>query len=206
MLASLLFSLSLVSGLTLQMATASWNANPPAENVTVYRLYYGTATGVYTTTIDVSAPLLSVVVPNLNPATTYYFALQARTASLNSLMSPEVVFTTPQPNPCLDSGGNNVIQLRVLSFTSSLAANGLGQLLWTITSVNKIVNITATLNGNAISTINGADSKTLDLSKTAGINFNAPAVSGAYTLVVSAVDVNGCKADTSSVTRIINVP
>jgi len=186
--------------------TASWSANAPSDNVVVYRLYYGTASNIYTTTIDITAPLTSVVVPNLTTNTTYYFAIQARAATLFSALSPEVSITIPQANPCLDSGGNNVVQLRVLSFTSLLAANGLGQLLWTITSVARIVNITATLNGNPISVINGADSKTLDLARSAGVNFNAPSTSGAYTLVVSAVDINGCKADTSSITRIVNVP
>ena len=187
--------------------TATWTANPTTDNVVVYRLYYGTAPATYTfPTIDIAAPATSVVVSNLVQGTTYYFALQARAAVMVSALSTEVSYTVPQTNLCLDSGGNNVVQLRVLSFTNSLAAGGLGQLLWTITSVNRIVTITATLNGMAVSTIDGSDSTKLDLSKTAGVNFNAPAVSGNYTLVVSAVDVNGCKADTSSVNRVINVP
>jgi Fibronectin type III domain len=192
--------------------TATWSANPATDDVVVYRLYYGTAPATYTfPTIDIAAPATSVVVSNLVQGTTYYFALQARAAVMVSALSTEVSYTVPQTNLCLDSNGNAAVQLRVLSFTPTLAAGGLGQLLWTITSVNRIVTITATLANSAgvstaVSTIDGSDSMKLDLSKTAGVNFNAPSTSGSYTLVVSAVDVNGCKADTSGVNRVINVP
>ncbi len=196
-----------ISGLA--SAVATWSANPSGDGTIVYRLYYGTTSKNYTTTIDISAPLTTTTISNLNLGKTYYFAIQARAAVLFSALSPEVALTIPQP-PCLDTNGNPSVQLRVLSFTSSLAAGGLGQLLWTITSLNRIVNITATLTANStttpISVMDGADSKTVDFSHSAGVNFTAPSKSGNYSLVVSATDVNGCKEDTSSINRIINVP
>ncbi len=68
--------------------TASWDDTSAAtDNITVFRLYYGTTSAVYTQTIDVAFPAKSVVVPNLTPGTKYYFAVQARAVVLQSALS-----------------------------------------------------------------------------------------------------------------------
>lgn len=47
------------------------------EDLAGYRVYYGTAPGNYTSSVDVSANTTSQVISNLNPGTTYYFAVAA---------------------------------------------------------------------------------------------------------------------------------
>jgi hypothetical protein len=82
-------------------ATISWL--PPTENtngtalgaIGGYRIYYGTASHEYTTTIDVSNPgLTTYVVDELNVGVTYYFAVTALSAAgVESAPSPEVAAT-----------------------------------------------------------------------------------------------------------------
>jgi len=79
-------------------ATISWV--PPTQNtdgsgvgpLSGYRIYYGTASQQYTTTISVSnAGLTTYVIDGLNVGTTYYFAVTAVTAAgIESAPSPEV--------------------------------------------------------------------------------------------------------------------
>ena len=56
-------------------ATASWDPNPEPD-IAGYKLSYGTATGVYTTTVDVGN-VTSYVRTGLTPATRYFFVVQA---------------------------------------------------------------------------------------------------------------------------------
>jgi len=82
-------------------ATIAWL--PPTENtngtavgaIGGYRIYYGTASHNYTTTIDVSNPgLTTYVVDALNVGVTYYFAVTALSAAgVESAPSPEVAAT-----------------------------------------------------------------------------------------------------------------
>jgi hypothetical protein len=79
-------------------ATISWV--PPTQNtdgsgvgpLRGYKIYYGTASQQYTTTITVSnAGLTTYVIDGLNVGTTYYFAVTAVTAAgIESALSPEV--------------------------------------------------------------------------------------------------------------------
>src|SRR5262249_7514014 len=70
--------------------TATWDANTEPD-IAGYALSYGTASGVYTTTIDVGNVTTYQV--TLAPGT-YYFALQAYdTGGLTSAYSNEVAFT-----------------------------------------------------------------------------------------------------------------
>jgi hypothetical protein len=79
-------------------ATVSWL--PPTQNtdgsgvgpLRGYRIYYGTASQRYTTTITVSnAGLTTYVIDGLNVGTTYYFVVTAVTAAgIESALSPEV--------------------------------------------------------------------------------------------------------------------
>jgi hypothetical protein len=82
-------------------ATISWV--PPTQNtdgspvgaLSGYKIYYGTASQQYTTTISVSnAGLTTYVIDALNMGTTYYFAVTAVTATgMESAFSPEVAAT-----------------------------------------------------------------------------------------------------------------
>ena len=75
-------------------SAALWNANPE-PNIAGYKLSYGTATGVYTTTVDVGK-VTSYVRTGLTPATRYFFVVQAyNTGGLTSANSAEVFFDVP---------------------------------------------------------------------------------------------------------------
>ncbi len=68
--------------------TLAWDASSGA---TGYKLYYGTATKNYTTTIDVKN-VLTYTIPNLPDGSTYYFAATAYDASSESDYSTEVSY------------------------------------------------------------------------------------------------------------------
>jgi len=69
----------LASGAPPQSVTLFWNPSASA-GVIGYYLYYGTATRNYTEQIDAGLAT-SVVVTNLQPGGTYYFAMTAYTSS-----------------------------------------------------------------------------------------------------------------------------
>jgi len=71
-------------GATLKSATVAWNQSTtnsdgsPLLDLAGYRVYYGTSSGDYTTTVEISDPsATSTVIDNLPVNTTYYFALTA---------------------------------------------------------------------------------------------------------------------------------
>lgn len=79
-------------------ATLTWDDN--TENtLSGYKVYYGTVSGQYSTTLDVGrltpvAGTVSFDVANLLPGTTYYFAVQAYDSSQNlSPISDEVIWS-----------------------------------------------------------------------------------------------------------------
>jgi len=69
----------------------AWNADDPIYNVTNYRLYYGTQSGVYTQHVDVGT--LTGVTISFLPGTTYYAAVTASNG-IESPYSNEISFTT----------------------------------------------------------------------------------------------------------------
>ena len=74
--------------------TLGWNTSTDPA-VAGYRVYYGTASGNYTSTVD-AGPSTEVTVSGLAPGTTYYFAVLDYDHSANqSAFSPEVVYTIP---------------------------------------------------------------------------------------------------------------
>ena len=80
--------LGTASNLYAATVTASWNANPEPD-IAGYKLSYGTATGVYTTTIDVGN-VTTYVPTGLAPATGYFFVVQAyNTGGLTSAYSTD---------------------------------------------------------------------------------------------------------------------
>jgi hypothetical protein len=82
--------------------TATWNANPEA-NVAGYQLMYGTASGSYTTVIDVGK--VTSFSFSVTGGVTYYFVLQAyNTSGVYSPYSAEVSFLVPLPaSPSISS-------------------------------------------------------------------------------------------------------
>jgi hypothetical protein len=79
---------------TTSTATASWDRNTDSDT-SGYKLYFGTSSRNYTTTIDVGAQT-SYVVSNLQSGLTYYFAATAYTGTgVQSSFSEEVSYVVP---------------------------------------------------------------------------------------------------------------
>lgn len=74
-------------------ATLVWDA-PPSSSVTGYRVYYGTAPGLYMGQLDAGAALTATI-NNLSPSTTYFFAVKSYAGSAESVFSNEVSASTP---------------------------------------------------------------------------------------------------------------
>ena len=75
--------------------TLAWDANPEPD-IAGYRLHYGTESGVFPQMVDVGNVTTSVL--TLPKGGTYYAVVTAyNTASLESLPSNEVAFSTPPP-------------------------------------------------------------------------------------------------------------
>lgn len=74
----------------------AWDPNDPAENVTTYRVYWGTASGVYgSTPTDVPATATPGHILFGFPAGTYYFAVTAANGTGESGKSNEVHIEVP---------------------------------------------------------------------------------------------------------------
>lgn len=87
--------------------TLTWTANDPIENVTGYKIYYGSASGQYgnfTNVGDVTSCELEQVIATLEDGKTYYLAATAYSATSESDFSAEVVYThTTVLEPVLDT-------------------------------------------------------------------------------------------------------
>lgn len=83
-----------------QSAEVSWQPSP-SINAVGYRIYYGTASGVYTNFITVGN-VTNALVSGLADATTYYFAGRAVDADgFESSLSPEATYAVPSAAPTL---------------------------------------------------------------------------------------------------------
>jgi hypothetical protein len=85
-----------VTNVTLSWAAPTENTDgSPVGFLGGYRVYYGTASQQYTTTIDVANPgLTTYVIDNLEIGVTYYFALTAVSgAGVESALSSELAVT-----------------------------------------------------------------------------------------------------------------
>lgn len=74
-------------------ASLAWNASS-STTVTGYKVHYGTASGSYSTRVDVGNTL-SATVPNLTSGTKYYFAVTAYNSAGESGYSNEATATIP---------------------------------------------------------------------------------------------------------------
>jgi hypothetical protein len=68
--------------------TVAWDANPASDNVTGYRVHYGTAPGTYTQHVDVGNAVSTNF--TLADGPTYYFVVTAYSATAESGPSAEV--------------------------------------------------------------------------------------------------------------------
>src|SRR5213595_2155254 len=105
----------LYSGLFLHAAAAatglalSWQASPSSPNNDGYRVYYGTSSGNYSQHVDVLGTGTTATVANAPSGITYYYAVVAFKAGVESTPSNEVTSSlqsatptptaTPSPSP-----------------------------------------------------------------------------------------------------------
>src|SRR3981189_2833321 len=81
-----------------QTITLAWDPNT-APDIAGYRLYNGTASGVYTKVTEVGNATTAAG-PNLVAGTTYFFAVTAyNTAGLESAPSNQISYTVPLSSP-----------------------------------------------------------------------------------------------------------
>ena len=168
-LAILLFSASSSWAATL---TATWSANPEID-IAGYKLSYGTASGNYTTTLDVGN--VTSYVLTVPDGQTYYFVVQAYdTSGLLSSRSTEVAYTvagTPSPTitsltPASGLVGTSVTitgtNFGATQSTSAVTFNGTPATpsSWSATSIVVSVPSGATT-GSVLVTVNGAASNGL---------------------------------------------
>ena len=122
---AVLFLLLLSAPAYAGVMTVSWS--PPTENtdgtplidLAGYKLYYGTASGDYTTTIDIGSPGVSTwLIADLAAATYYVVATAYNIAGIESDYSNEAQKVVPPSVPSPPSG---------LTVTSELVAYGLQQ-------------------------------------------------------------------------------
>ena len=164
-----MLSLSIASTLHAATVTATWTANPEAD-VIGYKLLYGSASGTYTTTIDVGNVTSTTL--SLAGGQTYYFVVDAYNSSgPSSPHSAEVAFvvlasSTPTLTSLAPSSGavGSVVTIAGTNFgatrgTSTVTFNGTPATptSWAATSVVVPVPAGAT-SGNVVLTVGGVAS------------------------------------------------
>lgn len=136
---NLLFFLALLSSLLVSVwaragqVTLAWDPNTESD-LAGYRVHYGTASGVYTATVEVDRNTTTCTVLNLTSGQTYYFAASAfNSAGESSGYSNEVSAAIESPNlapatPSAPSGAAGGVVNRSVAFTTS-ASDPEGQTL-----------------------------------------------------------------------------
>lgn len=95
LLALLAVSFALLTNALAASVTLEWNPNTE-PNLAGYRLYWGTSSRVYTSSMTILVPKTTATVTGLSPGVTYYFAVTAFTTDgLESDYSDEVSYTVP---------------------------------------------------------------------------------------------------------------
>jgi hypothetical protein len=123
---TLLVALVIIPSMLLALGiNVSWDANPVADEVAGYRVFYGTAAGVYGAPIDVGK-VLAYDIPNLNECTRYFVCVKAYDAAGNlSLCSTEVSLwlpdrTAPTGTLAINAGAASTTKVAVtLNLTAS---------------------------------------------------------------------------------------
>src|SRR5205823_4873402 len=98
-------ALLLSTGLLTQKAAAAttltltWQASASSPNIDGYRVYYGTSSGIYTQHVDVLGTGTTATVANAPSGSTYYYAVVAFEAGVESTLSNEVKSSLPSATP-----------------------------------------------------------------------------------------------------------
>ncbi len=84
-----------------QSVVVSWDFSTTPD-ISAYRVYYGSQSGVYTNSVTVLGYLPEVPIENLKSGVTYYFAVQASDADgHNSALSEEISYSVPVLPPII---------------------------------------------------------------------------------------------------------
>ena len=106
-----------------EQVTLAWDANTELD-LAGYKVHYGTASGSYTTSVDVHN-VTTYTVTGLTAGPTYYFAVTAYNASNNeSGYSNQVSYSVPAPNgapsaPATPSGASAALVNASIAFSTS---------------------------------------------------------------------------------------
>jgi hypothetical protein len=112
-----------------EQVTLAWDANTETD-LAGYKVHYGTASGNYTSSVDVHK-VTTAIVTGLTAGQTYYFAVTAyNTSNSESGYSNQVNFSVPAPNgapstPATPSGASSaLVDASVVFSTSATDPNG----------------------------------------------------------------------------------
>ena len=106
-----------------EQVTLAWDANTEPD-LAGYKVHYGTASGSYTTSVDVHK-VTTAIVTGLTAGQTYYFAVTAYNAANNeSGYSNQVSYSVPAPNgapatPATPSGASGALVNASIAFSTS---------------------------------------------------------------------------------------
>ncbi len=185
-------------------ATAQWDGSPTnTTNTLGYRVEYGTAAGVYTTTYDVGLNT-SALIQNLAPGTPYFFTVVAYGINGLTARSAEVTFTPPLPtvDTCAYPLGANAVSI----FPTRITTTGSGgpgskfRIDFQVGSLLPIQRVALRANGSDLAIMTGND-----LSALAGMWATVPRPPGVYAFSLNATNSIGCVREQST-TYTIAVP
>jgi Fibronectin type III domain len=201
--------LGLGLGASLEAATAVWDANAPAENVTGYRLQYGTTSGQPTVILDVGNVTTVPLPTGLVPGTAYFFTVVAYNAAGQvSAPSTEVAYTPavvqPPPDPCSFPLGANAVQIFPTGALNKTGSGGAGSkffITFQAASPNSpIVYLSIRANGidipDSIGNADGAPNGRL--TPIGSLWATMPSGPATYTFSVFARNAAGCTRDQST--------
>jgi fibronectin type 3 domain-containing protein len=106
-----------------EQVTLAWDANTEPD-LAGYKVHYGTASGSYTSSVDVHK-VTTAVVTGLTAGQTYYLAVTAYNAANNqSGYSNQVSYSVPAPNgapstPATPSGASGALVNASIAFSTS---------------------------------------------------------------------------------------
>jgi uncharacterized repeat protein (TIGR02543 family) len=171
--------------------TLTWDT-VTGQSISGYKIYYGTASRNYTTSVD-AKNVTSFPVSGLQDGTTYYFAATVyNAAKAESGFSNEVTYTTPPT--CTYSLSSNSASFGAAAGTGSVTVTAPGGCGWSSSSVPNWITVTAGSTGTGTGTFRySVAANTTTSSRTAALTIagnvytvTQAGVSTSYTITASA--------------------